>query len=97
VIICGVVRGDGKIGGALSMATDSAWEGEIHARQAVIAGSISGKLIVAEKLEIGSSAVIRADVVARSIAIAKGAIVEGAVTVTSGQPIVRFEEKRTTS
>jgi cytoskeletal protein CcmA (bactofilin family) len=97
VIICGVVRGDGKIGGALSMATDAAWEGEIHARQAVIAGSISGKLIVAEKLEIGSSAVIRADVVARSIAIAKGAIVEGAVTVTSGQPIVRFEEKRTTS
>jgi cytoskeletal protein CcmA (bactofilin family) len=97
VIICGVVRGDGKIGGALSMATDSAWEGEIHARQAVVAGSISGKLIVAEKLEIGSSAVIRAEVVARSIAIAKGAIVEGAVTVTSGQPIVRFEEKRTTS
>jgi cytoskeletal protein CcmA (bactofilin family) len=97
VIICGGVRGDGKIGGALSMATDSAWEGEIHARQAVIAGSISGKLIVAEKVEIGSSAVIRAEVVARSIAIAKGAIVEGAVTVTSGQPIVRFEEKRTTS
>ena len=97
VIICVVVRGDGKICGALSMATDSAWECEIHARQAVVAGSISGKLIVAEKLEIGSSAVIRAEVVARSIAIAKGAIVEGAVTVTSGQPIVRFEEKRTTS
>jgi cytoskeletal protein CcmA (bactofilin family) len=49
---------------------------------------------VTEKLEIGSSAVIRAEVVARSIAIAKGAIVEGAITVTSGQPIVRFEEKR---
>jgi len=94
VIVCGIVRGDGKIGGALSMATESAWEGEIHAQRAVIAGTISGKLVVTEKLEIGSSAVIRAEVVARSIAIAKGAIVEGAITVTSGQPIVRFEEKR---
>jgi cytoskeletal protein CcmA (bactofilin family) len=60
----------------------------------VIAGSISGKLIVAEKLEIGSSALVRADVVARSITLAKGAVIEGAVQVTSGQPIVRFEEKR---
>jgi cytoskeletal protein CcmA (bactofilin family) len=94
VIVCGSVRGDGKIGGALSMATESAWEGEIHAQRAVIAGTISGKLVVTEKLEIGASAVIRAEVVARSIAIAKGAIVEGAITVTSGQPIVRFEEKR---
>jgi cytoskeletal protein CcmA (bactofilin family) len=88
------VRGDGKVGAALSMARDSAWEGEIHARHAVIAGAITGKLIVAEKLEIGSSAVLRADVVARSIAIAKGAVVEGVMQVTSGKPIVNFEEKR---
>jgi cytoskeletal protein CcmA (bactofilin family) len=60
----------------------------------VIAGSITGRLIVAEKLEIGSTAVLRADVVARSIAIAKGAVVEGAVQVTGGQPLVKFEEKR---
>jgi len=94
VVVCGAVQGDGKIGGALSMAAESAWEGEIHASHAVIAGRVSGRLIVAEKLEIGSSAVIRADVVARSIAIAKGAVIEGAVQVTSGQPIVEFEEKR---
>jgi cytoskeletal protein CcmA (bactofilin family) len=94
VVVCGVVRGDGKVGGALSMARDSAWEGEIHARHAVIAGTLTGKLVVAEKLEIGSSAVLRADVVARNIAIAKGAVVEGVLQVTSGKPIVNFEEKR---
>jgi cytoskeletal protein CcmA (bactofilin family) len=94
VVVCGTVRGDAKIGGALSMAIGSVWEGEVRAQHAVIAGSISGKLIVAEKLEIGSSARIRADVVARSIALAKGAVIEGAVQVTSGQPIVKFEEKR---
>jgi cytoskeletal protein CcmA (bactofilin family) len=93
-VVCGTVLGDGKVGGALHMATGSVWEGEVHAERAVVAGRIKGKLIVAEKLEIGSSAVLQADVVARSIALAKGAIIEGAVQVTSGEAIVKFEEKR---
>lgn len=97
VVLCGSVRGDGKIGGALHMATGSVWEGEVHAQHGVIAGRITGRLIIAEKLEIGSSAVLRADVVARSIALAQGATIEGAVQVTSGEPIVKFDEKRSGS
>jgi cytoskeletal protein CcmA (bactofilin family) len=50
--------------------------------------------VVEGKLEVGASAVLRADIVARSIAVAKGAVIDGAVTVTSGEPVVRFEEKR---
>jgi cytoskeletal protein CcmA (bactofilin family) len=95
IVLCGSVRGDGRIGGALRMAVKSAWEGEIHAQHAIIAGRITGKLVVAEKLEIGATAIVRADVMARSIAIAKGAIIEGQMTVTSGKPILQFEEKRT--
>ena len=94
LVVCGSVRGDGRIGGALSMAAGSEWHGEIHARAAVIAGRITGRLVVEEKLEVGASAVIRADVVARTVAIARGAIIEGAVTVTSGEAVTRFEEKR---
>jgi len=95
LVVCGTIRGDGKVTGMLSMAAKSHWEGEIHAQAAIIAGSVTGKLVVEEKIEIGATAVIRADVVAKSIAIAKGAVIEGDVTVTSGQPIVRFEEQRT--
>jgi cytoskeletal protein CcmA (bactofilin family) len=79
------------------MAVTAQWEGEIHARAAVIAGRITGKLVVEDKLEVGMTAVIRADIVARSIAVARGAIIDGAVTVTSGQPVLEFEEKRATS
>src|SRR5579871_1747419 len=74
LVVCGAIRGDGRVGGALSMAAKSQWEGEIHAQAAVIAGRISGKLVIEEKLEIGATAVIRADIVARSIAVAKGAV-----------------------
>ena len=97
LVVCGAIRGDGRVGGALSMAAKSLWEGEIHALAAVIAGRICGKLVVENKLEVGATAVIQADIIARTIAIAKGAIIDGEVTVTSGQPIVRFEEKRGTA
>ncbi len=94
LVVCGAIRGDGRIGGALSMAARSHWEGEIHARDAVIAGRVDGKLIVEQKLEVGATAIIKADIVASSIAIAKGAVIEGEVTVTSGGPVIQFEEKR---
>jgi cytoskeletal protein CcmA (bactofilin family) len=94
LVVCGAIRGDGRVAGALSMAAQSQWDGEIHAQAAVVAGRISGKLVIAEKLEVGSTAVIRADIVARSIAVAKGAVIDGEVTITSGQPIIRFEERR---
>ncbi len=94
LVMCGAIRGDGRVSGALSMAVTAEWQGEIHAAAAVIAGKVSGKLVIEDKLEVGATAVIHADIVARSIAVAKGAIIDGAVTVTSGQPVVQFEEKR---
>ncbi|HTV77108.1 MAG TPA: polymer-forming cytoskeletal protein [Steroidobacteraceae bacterium] len=94
LVMCGQVRGDGDIKGAFSLAVDAQWDGEVRARSGVIAGRLSGTVRVDEKLEIRASAVIRGRVIARSIAIAKGAVIEGEVTVTSGEPIVSFEEKR---
>ena len=87
-------RGDGRVAGALRMAVTAEWEGEIHARAAIVAGRITGRLVVEEKLEVGATAVLRADIVARSIAVARGAVIDGTVTVTSGEPVVQFEEKR---
>jgi cytoskeletal protein CcmA (bactofilin family) len=97
LVVCGAVRGDGRVGGTLRMSVTAQWDGEIHAAAAVVAGRVTGRLVVENKLEIGSTAVVRADIVARSIAVAKGAIIDGAVTVTSGQPILEFEEKRAAS
>ncbi len=96
IVVCGSVRGDGRIGGALRMAASSAWTGEVHARHGIIAGKVTGKLVITGKLEVGATAVIRADVTARSIAVAKGAVIEGQVTITSGESVIEFEEKRHT-
>jgi cytoskeletal protein CcmA (bactofilin family) len=89
------VQGNGRIGGTLSVSKSAHWEGDISARQAVLAGKVTGKIVIEDKLEISSSAVIVGEIVAKILAIANGARIEGAVTVTSGKAIVKFDEKRT--
>jgi cytoskeletal protein CcmA (bactofilin family) len=91
------IRGDGNIGGELSLSAEAHWEGDVHAQSAVIAGRITGCIVVRKKIEIAASAVIRGRVIACSIAMARGATIEGELTVTGNQPIVEFEEKRATA
>jgi cytoskeletal protein CcmA (bactofilin family) len=93
-VVAGEVHGDGELMGDLNVAPGGGWMGNIRTRSALIAGRITGSLHVLEKLEIGHSAVIRGSVSARQIAIAKGAVVHGDIEVTSGDPVILFEEKR---
>lgn len=94
VLLSGNVRGDGDVGGTLSIAREAHWEGQVRARAAVIAGQLTGGIEVSEQLEVGAHAVIRGRVSARTLAIARGAVIEGEIQVTSGAPIVQFDEKR---
>ncbi len=93
-VVYGQVHGDGDLQGGLNLSVTASWYGFISAHQAIVAGKITGGLNVRDKLEIGYTAVIRGKVSARSIAIAKGAIVDGEIEVTSGEPVLVFDEKR---
>lgn len=94
LVLGGIIHGDGHIRGPLNLTAQAEWEGDVRAEQAVIAGKVIGALAVGGRLEIGATAVIRAHVSARSIAIAKGAVIDGELIVTSGQPVISFEDKR---
>ena len=93
-VVSGEVHGDGELQGGLNLSATGSWHGFIQAEQAIVAGKITGGLNVRDKLEIGYTAVIRGKVSARTVAIAKGAIVDGEIEVTSDSPVVQFEEKR---
>jgi len=93
-VVSGEVEGDGDLDGDLNLAVSGVWHGHVRARRAVVAGRIVGSLQVEGKLEIGHTAVIHGRVSAQTIAIAKGAVVDGEIEVTSGAPPVIFEEKR---
>jgi cytoskeletal protein CcmA (bactofilin family) len=94
VVLSGSVRGDGDIGGTLSIARDAHWEGNVRASNALVAGTLVGNIEVTGSLEVGTVAVIRGSVVASSLALAHGAVIEGEIQITSGKPVVHFEEKR---
>jgi len=93
-VVSGEIHGDGELQGGLNLSVTGSWHGFIQAQQAVVAGKIIGGLSVKDKLEIGYTAVIRGKVSARTVAIAKGAIVDGEIEVTSDAPVLEFEEKR---
>jgi cytoskeletal protein CcmA (bactofilin family) len=95
LMLSGSIQGDGDIGGMLSIARGAQWQGQVRSRAAVIAGQLIGSIAVTGRLEVGAAAVIKGQVSAKSLAIARGAVIEGDMLVTSGEPIVQFEEKRT--
>jgi cytoskeletal protein CcmA (bactofilin family) len=94
LMIAGHIIGDGRIGGELSIGPDAHWEGNVYAQRAVVAGKVTGSIVVSGKIEIAASAVIRGRVSASHIAMALGATIDGDVAVTGTEPIVEFEERR---
>jgi len=94
VVVAGHVTGDCIAQGSFTLIEGARWEGRLQAGNAIIAGDVIGGLMIAEKIEIRKSARIRGSVSARSIAVAQGALIEGDLAVTSGAPVVRYEEKR---
>ena len=94
LLVSGEIIGDGQIGGELSISAQAHWQGNLRARSAVIAGRLTGSIVVADRIEIAASAVIIGGVTARRIAMARGAVIDGQVTVTGGEPIVEFDEQR---
>jgi len=94
VMLSGTVHGDGDVGGMLTIARDAHWEGQVRARSGVVAGRLTGSIAITDRLEVGAAAHIKGSVSAKSLAIARGAVIEGDILVTSGEPVVQFEEKR---
>lgn len=94
LLVNGAVRGNGRVGGEVAISSGARWEGDLRARQAVIAGTVIGVLTIEDKLEIGASARLEGRINAKRIAVARGARIDGEMVCTGSEPIVEFVEKR---
>ena len=68
--------------------------GRVEAKTLVIEGTVEGPALVADRLEIGSTARVRSSIQARVMAIADGAIFEGEVRMDEAGSPQSFTEKR---
>jgi cytoskeletal protein CcmA (bactofilin family) len=93
-VVCGIVIGDGRLDGPVTIAVSGRWKGRIEATDIVIAGEVEGDVLAHGKLEVAAAARISGNLTGRSVAIAEGAVIEGGVNVQGDMPLITFTEKR---
>ncbi|HEU4698288.1 MAG TPA: polymer-forming cytoskeletal protein [Gemmatimonadales bacterium] len=81
VKIEGRVRGTVRAGAQVIIAQGAVIEGDLHAREAVVAGEVHGAIHASERVELQPTAAVSGDITTRRIAVLEGARVSGAVTM----------------
>ncbi len=94
VMVCGQAEGNADVAASFVLAKNGYWQGNIVANHVVIAGEVHGNISASEKLEIAASARIFGDLKSPVIAIAEGAVHEGAVRMAKRTRMIRYDERR---
>ena len=92
--ILGEVVGDGEVEGALVLATGAFWKGNITADFVRISGKVEGDVVARNKIDLTPTAVVTGNLSAPVIAIAEGALYEGAISRPRKTQITRYNERR---
>ncbi len=80
--IDGTFTGKLKVEGSLIVGKDGRLEGEFHTKNAVISGSVKGKLYVAEKAEFQSGAKFDGELSCKGLVVEEGVIFDGLCQMT---------------
>ena len=92
----GEVEGDCEIDSTLMLAKSGVWKGTIRAGNVIVSGHVEGDIFAIGSVEITDTARITGTVSAAAIAVAEGAVVDGAMKTSSQSEPVEFIEKRQT-
>jgi len=92
--IQGEVAGDGDIEGAVVLAAGAYWKGNVTADYVRIAGKVEGNVAAHSKIELTQTAVVTGDLSAPVVAIAEGALYEGAISRPRKTQVTRYNERR---
>ncbi|HWR88159.1 MAG TPA: polymer-forming cytoskeletal protein [Acidiferrobacterales bacterium] len=92
--IQGEVVGDGNIEGAVVLAAGAYWKGNVTADYVRIAGKVEGNVAARSKIELAATAVVTGDLSAPVVAMAKGALYEGAISRPRKTQVTRYSERR---
>ncbi len=97
VDVAGTIEGDSRVESHFRVREGARVAGRIEATSLVVAGEVSGQELVADKIEVGASGRVKANLSARVVAVAEGAVFDGSVHMRGGEagpgPIT-FKEQR---
>ena len=92
--ISGEIDGDCDIDGTVTLTENGFWRGTIIADDVIVAGHVDGDIKARGKVEVSQTAKIVGTVTGEAIAVAEGAVVEGAMKTTGQSAPLEFVEKR---
>lgn len=96
-LLSGHFDGDCDLDGSMTISNSGLWTGSIRANSIIISGTVEGDVNARGKVEINNTARISGAVTGDAIAVAEGAIVQGAINTTGSNQPKRFKEKRDTT
>ena len=79
------LRIDGRVEGSVRRAdvvvlgVGATMSGDIHAREVVVGGTLTGSIHAAERVELQATAIVTGDLVAQSVLVQEGGVVNGRV------------------
>ncbi len=94
IVIHGEIEGDCDLQGTVVVEEGAKWKGTVKASNVIIAGLVEGDVIVTQKLELASTAVIEGNLSGPVIAVAEGAVIKGGMRMSAGKDVTHFTDKR---
>lgn len=85
VLVAGHIKGNADIQGLVELSPTATWEGNIHADDVILGGSLKGHVFAKDELAVTASASIFGNVSSGSISIEQGATLNGAMNVVSAE------------
>jgi len=89
----GVIRIDGHVEGAvrgtrqLLLGKTGSVHGDVHADEAVLAGTVVGKVVASQRVEVQGSCSIQGDIHTKSVVVLEGGVINGTVRMDgAGKP-----------
>ena len=88
------LRIDGRVEGSVRRAdvvvlgVGATMQGDIHAREVVIGGSLTGTVYASERVELQATAIVTGDLVTQSVLVQEGGVVNGRVLMRPPADVV---------
>lgn len=86
IVVEGSIRGRIDLSADLRIGTKARVEADVHARNLIIEGKLTGDASAAEKVELIASATVEGNIKAPKIVVAEGAKFRGSVDMGSSKP-----------
>lgn len=95
-LVEGDVAGNGEIDGVLVLAAGAHWMGDVTADYVTVAGKIDGNVTARSKIDLAPTALVTGNLTSPVIAIATGAVYEGAISRPHNTQVTNYTERRGT-